>query len=205
MFHVKQSDEFIRFVHYLELHVAEEKREKLLQYFDLLITYNKTINLYSRKNEGIIIKHFLDALIGSYSLDFTDKLIDIGSGNGLPGIVVAIMYPNTNIKIYERKERKSVFLKLVKNKLKLDNIEVYNEDFNNNYYEDHCIIMKGVNPYDVQNIMEDYLENDSVFYYSSGEINSEFKRDYYIPIYNEKHAIILIKKEMFSDGAKWER
>ncbi len=205
MFHVKQSDEFEKFDAYLKLHVTEEKYEILMKYFDLLLSYNKTINLFSRKNQGLIIKHFLDALIGSFLLDFTDKIIDIGSGNGLPGIIIAIMYPDTQIKIFERKERKSVFLKLMKNKLGLKNVEVFNESFENVYLEDYSIIMKGVNPYDVQNIMETYLDEGNVYYYSSGNINSEFKRDYSIPIFNEKHAIIKINKEMFKDGAKWER
>lgn len=205
MFHVKQSDEFINFEKYLKMHVAEDKYNMLMEYFDLLLTYNKTINLFSRKNQGLVIKHFLDALIGSFKLDFVDKIVDIGSGNGLPGIVIAIMYPDTKIKIFERKERKSVFLKIVRNKLKLKNIEVYNESFDNNEFEDYSIIMKGVNPYDIKDIVKDYLDSGRVFYYSSGQMNSEIKRDYYIPVFNEKHAIIKITNDMLKDGGKWER
>lgn len=205
MFHVKQSEEYEKLIAYLNVHVIEEKYNNLVEYFDLLLNYNKTINLFSRKEPGVIIKHFLDALVGSFQLDFTDKIIDIGSGNGLPGLIIAIMYPKTRVKIYERKERKSVFLNIVKKKLNLNNVEIYNSNFQNPKHEGFSIIMKGVNPYDIKDVMMKYVRAGKVFYYSSGNMKSEIKKDYYVPVFNERHAIIQISENMLQDGKVWER
>lgn len=205
MFHVKQSDEYMRFVEYITTVTSEGQQKKLVQYFDMLIQYNKTINLFSRKNEGLIIKHFIDAVSGATALDFTNKIIDIGSGNGLPGIVIGIIFPETQIKIYERKERKSVFLNLVKNRLQIDNITIYNSSFDNEVFDGFDIIMKGVNPYDIKPFIQTYIEEGRVYYFSSGSMISDFKKEYYIPIFDEKHAIIRVDNQMLKDGEKWER
>lgn len=57
-----------------------------------------------------------------------DELYDVGSGNGFPGIVYAILYPQTKLKLIESDQRKAEFLKHLTTHLRLTNVEVINQN-----------------------------------------------------------------------------
>jgi 16S rRNA (guanine527-N7)-methyltransferase len=56
-----------------------------------------------------------------------NNIIDIGSGAGFPGAVIGIIYPEIKITLCEQREKKAMFLIWIKQKLKLDNIEILNK------------------------------------------------------------------------------
>lgn len=119
------------------LDISEEKIEKLMEYLKLLMEYNSHTNLTAiRDEEGIIEKHFLDSLLVMKYLGITEgKAIDIGTGAGFPGMVLAICNPKITFTLIDSVGKKIIFLKQVIEKLGLTNVEAINiraEEFINN-------------------------------------------------------------------------
>lgn len=92
------------------LNVSREVKQALLNYQNLLLKWNKAINLISSGSEKDIWKrHILDSLQLLKYIDFSDKIIDIGSGGGFPGIVLSIGGVKDTV-LVESDKRKSIFL-----------------------------------------------------------------------------------------------
>lgn len=103
--------------------------EKLKQYADVLISYNKKINLVSRKMGMEELYQLMDEsiLLIKYISKKNDEVVDAGSGNGLLGVPVAIIEPGKKVVLVEPRKKKSQFLQFAKNELGLDNVQVCNE------------------------------------------------------------------------------
>jgi len=123
-----QIDTFSRFTQ-----VSRETIISLKKYEDILINANKTLNLIGKSTiENIWIRHFLDSV---QVIDFIDKnsktLVDLGSGAGFPGLVLAIAFKDRKIplkiKLIEKSPKKIKFLKKITNELRL-NVEVINQN-----------------------------------------------------------------------------
>ena len=126
-----QIDTFSRFTQ-----VSRETITSLKKYEDLLINANKTLNLIGKSTiKDMWIRHFLDSV---QVIDFIDKnsktLVDLGSGAGFPGLVLAITLKDRKIpmkiKLIEKSPKKIKFLKNIINELKL-NVEVINKNILN--------------------------------------------------------------------------
>jgi len=95
-----------------------------------LLHFNAKVNLIGRGTERDADEaHMADSIMGSELLLKHCKaqiIYDIGSGNGLPGIALAIMDPARKLKLVEKDARKSEFLKQIIFRLKLSNAEVLN-------------------------------------------------------------------------------
>ena len=111
-----------------DLGVSRETIIKLEEYSDLLLKWNSKINLISKKDtENILTRHILDsAQLINYINDKNFLIADLGSGGGLPGIVLSIMGCK-NIYLIELDERKAVFLREATRKLNLT-CNVLNKD-----------------------------------------------------------------------------
>ena len=113
--------------------VSRETITSLIKYEDLLIKANKRLNLIGNSTiNQIWTRHFLD----SYQvIDFIDKneasLIDLGSGAGFPGLVIAVVSKDRKIpikiKLIEKSAKKVKFLKEIINELHL-NVEVLHQN-----------------------------------------------------------------------------
>tara|TARA_B100001123_G_C15304426_1_gene1022127 strand:- start:977 stop:1612 length:636 start_codon:yes stop_codon:yes gene_type:complete len=123
-----QIDTFSRFIQ-----VSRETITSLNKYENTLINANKTLNLVGKSTiKQIWIRHFLDS---AQVIDFIDKnnktLIDIGSGAGFPGLVLAILLKDRKIplkvKLVEKSPKKVEFLKKIIKELHL-NVEVIDEN-----------------------------------------------------------------------------
>ena len=123
-----QIDTFTRFTQ-----VSRETITSLKKYEDILIKANKTLNLIGNSTiKDIWTRHFLDSV---QVIDFIDKndntLVDLGSGAGFPGLVLAIAVKDRKIplkiKLIEKSPKKAKFLKDVSNELNL-NAEVCNQN-----------------------------------------------------------------------------
>ena len=116
-----------------EFNVSRETCHILDDFRRSVIQKNKIINLISKKTEDNFIKrHIIDCVQAIDFIDINSKICtDIGSGAGLPGIVLAIVLKEKNIKmkmnLYEKSHHKSKFLKQISEKLKLD-VEVFQKD-----------------------------------------------------------------------------
>ena len=112
----------------LKISYDENKIEKTLRYLQLLLEYNSHTNITAiREEKAIIEKHFLDSLLLQSLLKEEDKsLIDIGTGAGFPGMMLAIFNEDKNFTLLDSVRKKTDFLELVKNDLDLKNVEVIN-------------------------------------------------------------------------------
>ena len=90
--------------------------------------YNSHTNITAiREEKAIIEKHFLDSLLLQQFLKEEDKkLIDIGTGAGFPGMILAIFNEDKNFTLLDSVRKKTDFLNIVKEDLKLSNVEVIN-------------------------------------------------------------------------------
>ena len=113
--------------------VSRETYTILDNFKKLVIQKNKEINLISQKTEeNFVERHIIDCVQAIDFIDINKKICtDIGSGAGLPGIVLAIVLKQKNIKmkmnLYEKSYHKSKFLMNISEKLKLD-VEIFEKD-----------------------------------------------------------------------------
>ena len=109
-----------------QFNVSRETCYQLDYYKELVLEKNNKINLISRKDiNNFIERHIIDCAQAIDFIDLNNKICtDLGSGAGLPGIVIAIMLKAKKNKIklnlFEKSYHKSEFLREVKEKLKLD-------------------------------------------------------------------------------------
>jgi 16S rRNA (guanine527-N7)-methyltransferase len=103
--------------------------ENLIRYADLLIETNKHTNLTAiRDEETLLEKHFIDSMLLQNLIDPNTKTaIDIGTGAGFPGMVLAICNPDIHFTLMDSVGKKTAFLEMVKKELTLENVEVVNE------------------------------------------------------------------------------
>lgn len=99
--------------------------ERFEMYKDLLIEWNKKINLTAITDEyEIIMKHFIDCLQVTKYINENEKIIDIGTGAGFPGIVIAIYFDSIDITLLDSLNKRLLFLQDVIDKLNLKNIKI---------------------------------------------------------------------------------
>ena len=168
------------------LNLSENQLEKLLDYLELIIKWNKIHNLTAIKNPSEAVKkHLLDSL-SIINFIKKGKILDVGSGAGLPGIVIALMRDEVDITSIDSVGKKCRFMNHAKLALDLknfnvvnDRVEIYktNQSFNQIVsrafasFEDtkkltaHLIcpegeylFMKGKH-YKMESISEDFIEN----------------------------------------------
>ncbi len=105
--------------------ITEENKQKLLDYASLVIEYNQNVNITGAKTiEDFFNDHIIDCLLALNIFQNNDNIIDIGCGAGLPSIPLAIIYNNKKFTLCESKNKKCEFLRLAKEKLELNNIEI---------------------------------------------------------------------------------
>ncbi len=140
------QEEFITELSKLNINLTESQIKSLEEYKTLLQEYNQKFNLTAlTKDEDIYLKHFYDSLTLTKAADFTipQKVLDIGTGAGFPGLVLKIVFPNLDITLIDSNHKKITFLETVINKLNLKNITCLNtriEDFNSSYRDSFDII-----------------------------------------------------------------
>ena len=99
---------------------------KLLIYKELLMKWNNSFNLTSVKNTEIVTHHFLDCLAVIPFIN-SSRLLDVGTGAGLPGIVIAIVNPDSKVSLIDKVGKKITFIKRIIAELEIKNIETYHD------------------------------------------------------------------------------
>jgi 16S rRNA (guanine527-N7)-methyltransferase len=108
----------------LELNNKDYLYNNLLIYKDLLLKWNKVFNLISIKGaEEIVTHHLLDCLAIVPHIEGRN-ILDVGSGAGLPGIIIGLCCPEKNITLVDSVGKKTAFLKQTCAELNLTNIKV---------------------------------------------------------------------------------
>ena len=110
----------------LGVSLSESQHVQLLAYLALLIKWNKAFNLTAVRNpDEMVSRHLLDSLsVVPHVAAAGDNWLDVGSGGGMPGIPLAIMFPERQFTLLDSNGKKTRFLTQVKHELKLANLEV---------------------------------------------------------------------------------
>ena len=109
----------------LGLELVPRQTALLLDYINLLLKWNKVYNLTAVRDPAeMVVRHLLDSLaIAPWCT--AKRFIDVGTGGGLPGVPLAILYPDKEIHLLDSNSKKTRFLFQVKTALGLDNISVH--------------------------------------------------------------------------------
>lgn len=133
------KEEFIEELKKLNIELSKEQLEKLDKFHNLLVEWNKKINLTRIINkEDVYLKHFYDSLTITKVVDLNkvDTLCDVGTGAGFPGIVLKVVYPNLKVTLIDSLLKRVKYLNEIIEELELDNIEaihVRGEDHKEKY------------------------------------------------------------------------
>ena len=104
------------------LAVSDEAQQKLLAYLALLQKWNKVYNLTAVRDPlEMVTLHLLDSLSVLPYVN-SKNILDVGSGGGLPGIVLAICKPELQVTTIDTVQKKVIFMRQVKGELALDNL-----------------------------------------------------------------------------------
>lgn len=117
------SEKIKEYMNKINIEISDKQIEKFFDYMNLLLEWNEKINLTAiTEPEDIILKHFVDcATILKYIKD-EDKIIDIGTGAGFPGIPLKILNEKLDITLMDSLNKRINFLNEIINKLDLKNI-----------------------------------------------------------------------------------
>jgi len=94
------------------------------KYKENLFKWNKIHNLTGAKNEEMVNDFIYDAVYPVSFLPKVDTLLDIGTGAGFPGMILAIALPNTQVTLVEPLTKRASFLQFIKADLELKNVTV---------------------------------------------------------------------------------
>jgi 16S rRNA (guanine527-N7)-methyltransferase len=109
----------------LGLEVTPEQQSRLLDYIALLARWNRTYNLTAvRDPKEMVPVHLLDSLSVAAYVE-GERVLDLGSGGGLPGIPLAVIQPRRQFTLLDANAKKTRFLRQVVAELGLDNVEVF--------------------------------------------------------------------------------
>jgi len=119
---MSQADLLAQGIASMSLAVSAEAQEKLLAYVSLLHKWNKVYNLTAVRDPlEMVTLHLLDSLSILPHINSTN-LLDVGSGGGLPGIVLAICKPELQVTTIDTVQKKAIFMRQVKGELGLNNL-----------------------------------------------------------------------------------
>ena len=117
------KSELIKQLKKVDIEIDEEKVIKFYKYMNLLIEWNKKINLTAIiEPNDIILKHFVDSLTIVKDIGQNGKLADIGTGAGFPGIPIKIFIPEIDVTLIDSLNKRINFLNEVIEQLELKNI-----------------------------------------------------------------------------------
>jgi len=141
-----KENEFIDELEKLNIFLNEEQLFKLDKFYNLLISWNKKINLTRIvSKDDVYLKHFYDSLTLVKEIDLTKNLTlcDVGTGAGFPGIVLKIVFPNLKITLIDALQKRVNYLNEIIKELELSDIvaiHARSEDYARNNYEKFDIV-----------------------------------------------------------------
>ena len=183
------NDKFLRQLESLNIELDREQQEKFHQFYELLVEWNKVMNLTAiTELEDVIYKHFIDSLSLVMAVkeigERESNLIDVGTGAGFPGIPLKIIFPKISVVLLDSLNKRVRFLHEVIEKLNLTEIEAVHgrtEDFGQDriYREkfDYCVSRAVANMATLAEYCIPFVKTGGVFVaYKSGKIQEEMER-----------------------------
>ena len=122
----KDRDLLVEGIHRMSLNLSDQMIDQLMAYLNLIEKWNRVYNLTAiRERDEMIKLHFLDSLSILNHVEM-EHVLDVGSGAGFPGIVLAITKPELKVTVMDSVNKKTTFMQQVKSELSLTNLNVVN-------------------------------------------------------------------------------
>ncbi len=122
----KDLDLLIEGLERMALKLSDQMIDQLMTYLNLVEKWNRVYNLTAiRERDEMIKLHFLDSL-SIFNHVHVKNILDVGSGAGFPGIVLAITKPELKVTVMDSVNKKTTFMQQVKSELALTNLDVVN-------------------------------------------------------------------------------
>ena len=175
-----------------DLNVSRETYLDFELFISLIIEKNKEINIVSRESMKIDIlreRHIIDS---AQIIDFIDlnsnTISDLGTGGGMPGIIIAIILKNMNkdikVHLYEKSHHKSAFLREVSRKLKLNTEIIQSNIFGLKKLETGTIMSRAFKPMPVvlNLVYENFLSYKNLIFFMGKNGKKVFENSFLLNI-----------------------
>ncbi len=192
------KEEFIKYLKEININITQEQLEQLDKFYNLMIEWNKKINLTRITEEKeVYLKHFYDSLTLNkvVNLKEVDTLCDIGTGAGFPGIVLKIVFPNLKVTLIDSLQKRVNYLNEVIRELKLKDIEAIHsrgEDYKGSF--DLVTSRAVANIEKLVNYTMHLVSKDGIFVAMKGNIEDELTEEVKRKL---SHKYTIIKTEKF--------
>ena len=209
------KQEFLEELKKINIFPTDKQLVQLDQFYHFLIKWNKKINLTRITNEEeVYLKHFYDSLTITKGIDLNkiNKLCDVGTGAGFPGIILKIMYPNLKVTLIDSLQKRVNYLNEVIKELKLKDIEaIHNrgEDYKGSF--DVVTSRAVANIEKLVNYTMHLVDKNGVFIAMKGDIDKELTEEvnnklkdkykiinierFYLPIERSKRSLVIMKNK----------
>ncbi|USB33262.1 16S rRNA (guanine(527)-N(7))-methyltransferase RsmG [Paenibacillus sp. YPG26] len=118
---------FVSLIQAKGIHLSEPQLEQFEIYFRELVSWNEKMNLTGiTERDQVYVKHFYDSLTLAFykEMDSVNRMIDVGSGAGFPGIPLKIVFPHLKLTIVDSLNKRISFLQHVVNELELKDVQL---------------------------------------------------------------------------------
>ena len=206
----KDRDLLIEGSQRMDLALSDQVIDQLMTYLDLVEKWNRVYNLTAiREREEMIKLHFLDSL-SILKHVHVKNILDVGSGAGFPGIVLAITKPELKVTVMDSVNKKTTFMQQVKSELSLKNLDVVNsrvEDYQPTTLFEAVTSRAFSNLKNMMSLTQHTLQKEGVWLaMKSKDVKQEveaFEKNQYtlipleVPFINAERYLVILKKDSF--------
>lgn len=206
----KGRDLLIEGLQRMSFTLSDQIIDQLVAYLNLVEKWNRVYNLTAIRDRDEMIKlHFLDSL-SILNEVHVENILDVGSGAGFPGIVLAITRPELKVTVMDSVNKKTTFMQQVKSELALSNLNVINgrvEDYQPTTLFEAVTSRAFSNLKNMMSLTQHTLEKNGVWLaMKSKDAKDEleaFEKNQYtlipleVPFINAERYLVILKKDNF--------
>ncbi|RQV96925.1 MAG: 16S rRNA (guanine(527)-N(7))-methyltransferase RsmG [Calditrichaeota bacterium] len=138
-------NDMVGFLQTQKINLTLKQTDQLSNYYKLLMQWKNKTNLISSNDYNAILeRHFITSFYYGFILineiNQTDRIVDMGTGAGFPGIILSILFPDHCISLIDSSRKKALFLNLVKKNLGLVNCNIVNDRIENLFNQNNLIV-----------------------------------------------------------------
>ena len=206
----KDLDLLIDGLQRMALKLSDQMIDQLMTYLNLVEKWNRVYNLTAiRERDQMIKLHFLDSL-SILNHVHVKNILDVGSGAGFPGIVLAITKPELKVTVMDSVNKKTTFMQQVKSELALTNLDVVNsrvEDYQPITLFEAVTSRAFSNLKNMMSLTQHTLQKEGMWLAMKSkdvkEELEEFEKNQYtlipleVPFINAERYLVILKKDDF--------